>query len=157
VAIHYITWQDAQAHLDREVHTAGQIDIARLQRLCEDAADKFDNELRLRFEVPFVQATSPEAYKIAQNVCARWAAAAYIEWAEQAQGTKDQVWYFDRLKADAQEFMDQLTSRRAPDAEVNASGLVYVPDDGVEVAGEEPVVHRALFKRDRLPGGTNPW
>lgn len=152
MAAHYITWSDAQAHLDREVHTDDKLDIARLQRLCDDAADRFDNGLRLRYTVPFAQATSPEAYRIAQNVCARWAAAAYMDWAAQAQGTKEEVWYFDRLREEAQEFMDQLETRRAGgDAETNTSGVVYTPSDGIDV---EAVEHEALFKRAHLVSGS---
>jgi hypothetical protein len=156
VATHYLNWQDAQGLLDKSVYTAGHLDMALLQRYCADVEREFDNRLRLRYEVPFVRATQPEAFQIAVDVCSRWAAARYLRNQTQAEGaTADDIHYPERLEAEAEKFMLLLETRKAPaDAAVDAAGIVYVPQDGVTTEAE---AHKPFFRRDRVVGGAGHW
>lgn len=145
----YITWDKARQFLDAE--SLGDSDILMMQKLVQEAEQRFDARLRRRFDLPFTEAGDPNSYAIAQNVCAMWAAASYIRNRRQAEGTEDQTWYATQLDNMAEQQLAFLETRRAPaDAEPADDPLVYTPYDG------EPD-HTALFNRDNITSGDTHW
>lgn len=145
----YVTWQDAWEHLDKQVYIEAGLNTVKLEALCGDASENFDNRLRLRYEVPFTLALAPEAYALAQKVTSRWAAAQYLRNQAQSEGTAEQMWYADSLEREAAAFMVSFETRKAPtDATVNTAGLVFSPTDGI--GDIEPTANLPIFRRDRL-------
>lgn len=149
----YVTWQDAWEHLDKQVFIEGDLNITKLEALCSDASDNFDNRLRLRYTVPFTLAVNPDAYRMAQKVTSRWAAAQYLRNQQQSEGTDEQLWYAAQLEREAGDFMASFEARKAPeDAVVNASGLVFSATDGL--ADTELAENLPIFSRSRLVSGS---
>ena len=162
----YSTWQDAWAHLDKQVYLEAQLDTVKLEALCGDASDVFDNRLRLRYEVPFTLALAPEAYAVATKITSRWAAAQYLRNQNQSEGTEEQLWYADKLEQEASLLLAPFEARKAPtDAVVNTAGLVFSPTDGMEDwpfatvdTAAAAVAHEPIFRRSRLVNGaTDHW
>jgi hypothetical protein len=162
----YCNWQDAWEHLDKQAITQPDLDTSQLQTLCEDAAIRFDNRLRLRYVVPFTEALAPDSFTIGKKVTSRWAAAKYLGQTHSSEGTAEQNWWADQLDAAAEEFMALLESRKAPtDATANTAGLVFAATDGMEdypfvaadpAAGAISVA--PIFRRERLvSGSTTHW
>lgn len=152
----YCSWQDAWEHLDKQAFEA-TLDTDRLQTLCEDAAIRFDNRLRLRYVVPFVEATAPDSFLIGKKVTSRWAAAIYLRSIQQIQGTEEGVWYADDLDREAEEFIGLLETRKAPaDATANTAGVVFAASDGEP--DTEATEDKPIFRRERLvKGGSYHW
>ena len=149
---HYITALiDARGELDASFLPS--LNVGRLTELGEDAERRFDTRLSRRFLVPFTVGDNPEAYSIARRVCAKWAAAAYIRWAQQLEGGEDRLWYADRLDADAEAMVQLFETQRAPeDADPAARGPVLIPTDGKTAA-----VTTAFFSRDNTTPGSTHW
>jgi phage gp36-like protein len=149
---HYGTFQNVWALLDSD--TFGPLDIERLQDFLDDAEVEFDNELRLRFAVPFTLADNPDAFDIAIKVTARMAAAKYIR-ARNQNSAQDLSWYARQMDKEAQEWIARLKTPLVPvDAPAAASPYVLRPTDGEGVARESA----AFFKRTNVtPGSTSHY
>ena len=145
----YITWDKPREFLDTV--SLGDFDMIKMQKFVEEAEQRFDARLRRHFDLPFDSAGDAQAYAIAQNVCAMWAAASYIRAQRSAEGTEDRTWYATHLDNMAETQIGFLETRRAPsDAEAADDPLVYLPYDG------DPT-HEALFKREHLASGETHW
>lgn len=153
MATHYGTWNDAWAHLDKEVFKSQALDIVAMTECVEAAETVFDNRLSIRFTVPFTVAENPEAYDIAKKATSRIAAAAYYERQNQAESKDEQSWFPRRLRQEAEEFIKLLETKRAPeDTPVADDPYVYAPTDLKTTA-----VNDALFTRTRIAGGSGHW
>jgi hypothetical protein len=153
VALHYINTADIFGLLDAKVYQ-DTFNLAAATRLCSEAEMFFDNSQRFQWEVPFTQALHPDSYALAQEVCKRQAAAQYILWSMQAEGTPDQAWYAKELQDQAEATLELFNTRRLPeDAVQNAEGRVYAPDDGLGTT--ELTAHEPIFRRDHLTSGSS--
>ena len=150
---HYGTFQNVWALLDNDAH--GPLDIERAQQLLDEAETRFDNELRLRFAVPFTLADNPESFDIAIMVTSRMAAASYVRLRAQTSSNEDMAWYADRLDKEAADWMARLKTPLVPaDAPSAASPYLMLPDDGGGVARTSS----AFFQRAHVtPGDTTHW
>ena len=154
MAPHYVNWIDAAEHLDKTAYDEDHIDQGHLQQLCEDAEEAFDRRLQRRFDVPFDESTNPDSFDLAKKIVSRIAAADYMEWSRQVEGTEDKAWYARRLRDDAEIFYGFLESRRAPtDAEDPDDPLVYVPTDGL--ASTDTTTRPAFATRDHITAGNS--
>ena len=147
---HYISWQDAQEHLDSRVYD--QINIVRLQANVTAAEAKFDASLARQFNVPFTEAENPEAFALARIICAMWAASDYIMAEQQVQGSESQLWYARKLRSDADNLLKMFWLRHHPSdaAPEPTKPLVFKP-----IASPAP---DALFKRSHItPGSSDHW
>ena len=150
----YITWIDAKEHVDTAA--VGDLDPAKAQRLAADAEARLDNRLRKHMAVPIGRDTSPEAFRQAKEICARWTAAEYIRWKLSAEGTKETTWFADHLDRQAEELLEEMIDRlRQPtDAKASENAICYTPFSG----GQPPAP--ALFHRSHvreLPTGGDRW
>jgi len=145
MATHYINWADARQYLDNT--TIGDVDIPKLQALCEVQETRFDGRLRRMYDIPFVEVDDPESFAIAKKVCGMWTAAAYLRESLSAEGTEDNAWWATYLDQMAEDLIAALETLGAPDdAEPAADPLQHIPHDG----GDRPA---AVFKRDNVIGG----
>jgi len=148
MATHYINWADARQYLDNT--TVGDIDIGKLQALCEVMEDRFDGRLRRIYDVPFVEVDDPESFDIAKKVCGMWAAAALLRESYSAESNEDETWWAKYLDMLAEELIETLENLAAPDdAELAADPLQYIPYDG------NPTGRDAVFKRTNVAGGVS--
>lgn len=149
---HYANWQDAFQHLNPEVY--GSADVEVLEAYVNEAEDWFDNELRLRFAVPFDSTENPEAFALAAKVVALRAAAAYVEYKKQDAITEGTIWFVKSLRAQAKEWMERLKSPLVPtDAPGAASPYTLMPKDGGGVARDT----EAGFKNANIMSGSTHW
>jgi len=149
----YCSWQDAWEHLDKQTFQQANLDTDRLQTLCEDAALRFDNRLRLRYVVPFDETEAPDSFSLGKKVTSRWAAAIYFRSQQQSEGTGEGSWYADRLDREAEDFVTLLETRKAPsDATANSDGVVFTASDGEpDTEADEDL---PIFRRERLVNGS---
>jgi len=159
---HYIDWNDVEGHVDSSVAQprGGTVDLAKVEKGIEWAEEKFDGGLRERYEVPFTEAVSPNAYAVAQKVTSRWAAAWYLINARQSEKEDERAtWYADRLLAAGDELYEQFDEGKPPD-DTPATDDDYskLPDDGYgDLSATDQADLAPVFKRAHLPGRSNPW
>ena len=155
MATHYIQWTDAKALLDPDVYKDFEDHVVLTER-CARAEERFDARLQRRYAVPFDVDLNPEAFAIAVRVCSRWAAASYIRWANQAEGTEAQQWYANDLEREAEEALELLETQRAPDDASAASDPVV--ETFYDEVTTEATAHVAWFGRKRAtPGNNSHW
>lgn len=150
----YITWLDAKEHVDTEA--VGDLDPAKAQRLAADAETRLNNRLRQHMAVPIDRNRSPEAFRQAQEICARWTAAEYIRWKISAHGTAEDAWFADHLDQQAEEMIQEMLDRQTQpdDAQPPGNGMVYTPFSGSVTAPA------AIFQRSNVaadPNGGGRW
>jgi len=149
----YITWLEAKEHVDTAA--VGDLDPAKAQRLAVDAEARLDNRLRKHMGVPIDREQSPEAFRQAREICARWTAAEYIRWKLGAQGTKENTWFADHLDQQAEELIAEMIDRlRQPtDAGRSDNAICYTPFSGGAAAPKH-------FRRSQvreIPAGGDRW
>jgi hypothetical protein len=154
----YILWPDAKEYLDEDSVelSGGEIDFTRMTEFIERVEQQLDNRLRRYMTVPVDETASPDAFAQVQNISAMQSAAMYLRWAYSAEGSPDHTWWAEELDRMAEVQITALTTgRSAPtDIEDASSPLQYVPSDGKAESSTEP---DAIFTRDQVPGGTEPW
>jgi len=150
----YGNWKDVYEHLDKE--TFRDPDMAHMGKNLDGAETWFNNQLIHRFSLPFDEDDNPDAYGMAQMVVTRKAAAAYMHWHAQVSGNSDDLWYADKLEAEAEKLLDFFMVRRNPaDAEEAEDPVAYIPTEVSAVTNTQP---SAIFKRSRITAGDeNHW
>jgi hypothetical protein len=149
---HYITWQDAAEHLDERVYR--DIDMVRMGKKVVAAEVELDNALRRQFNVPFDAADNPDAYELAGQIVAFWAASDYIVSDQQVQGNEQQVWYARKLRGDGDRLLKMFRLRHHPDdAEDAAKPMSFVPKDVHTMQGKSPP--EPFFKRSQAQSGSS--
>ena len=158
----YVTWHEVRGHLDPKTNESGSDSrgLAIVEKGIEFAEEKFDNALRERYEVPFTEAVSPNAYDLAQKICSRWAAAWYLINARQSE-TEDvrATWYADRLLAAGDEIFKVFEEGKPPeDTPASDDGFSELIQDGYgRLSTTAQADSKAIFKRSHLPGRSDPW
>lgn len=147
----YITWLDAKEHVDTAA--VGDLDPAKAQRLAADAETRLENRLRKHMAVPIDRDASPEAFKQAKEICARWTAAEYIRWKLSAEGTKENTWFADHLDAQAEAMLEEMIDRQQqpPDVKPSENAACYTPFSGSQTPA--PAFFRRSQAREFPPGG----
>ena len=155
MATHYITWQDGWAHLDERVYS--EPSIPRMTQKVEDAEARFDAELSRQFDLPFDKTDNPQAFALAAQVVALWAASDYIMSDLQVQGSETQLWYARHLRRQGDDLLKLFRVRHHPDdADAPGTPLKFIPQDVSALAGTERP--SAFFKRNRAtPGSSEHW
>ena len=152
MALRYVTLAEIYAHLDRDTHPVPPAD--RITTFAEEQEDIFDNELRRRYTVPFTSVDNAEAFAQAKKVISARTAAAFIEWNGQQEGTRDEMWYVDSLRARAKDILEAYFTQREPDdADDAPSPYVLLPRDGLTTTDKPAVFTRAHC----LPGDSGHW
>lgn len=150
----YIAWSDIRKHIDKFV--VGGPDNTIVTAGIEIAEDRFNNALRERYDVPFVEADEPQAFALAQRICAMWAGAYYIVNARQAEGNEEPAtWYADRLAAWADDIFEVFLEGEPP-SDTPASGLSFseLPQDGYDDLTEtEQENLEPFFRRSHVRTG----
>lgn len=154
MARHYCTdgYLDVKGLLDEQVHDTP--DARVVNEFIEAAEARFDQGLSRFFAVPFDATESPQAFAVAKEITAKWAAAAYIRTLRQAEAEPAALWYANRIEEDANKRYEALKSRVEPaDVTDAADPVVRRPFDGLTATDREPV-----FKRSNItPGDTHHW
>jgi len=153
MALHYIDWMDVKAQLDPVAYDDEKIVIDSVKLRAEEAEEKFDSRFSRRFDLPFTEASEPEAFSVTQKIVSRWAAAEYIRLARQVEGTPDRLWYADLLDKQADEFVGMLQLRRQPpDATESDDPIVHIPTDGETSTS---TVRDPIFEMDQITAGSS--
>lgn len=147
----YVTWLDAKEHVDTVA--VGDLDPAKAQRLAADAETRLNNRLRKYMAVPIDRDRSPEAFRQAKEICARWTAAEYLRWKLSAQGTSENTWFADHLDKQAEEMIEEMIDRQAqpPDVQPSENAACYTPYSGSQEAPP------AIFQRSNVGTGGGHW
>lgn len=155
MALHYITWMNVKAHLDKVAfdETDETLDIDQVNLKAEEAEARFDSRFSRRFDLPVTLAAEPEMFATVQMIVSMWAAAAYIRLARQTPATREMLWYADVLDQQADERVDMLQVRRQPDDAPEADDPpVYIPTDGRTSSSTE---NAAIFTRSQIEAGNS--
>lgn len=149
----YVTWSDLKGHIDTEV---AEPDMPKVAEAIAIAEDRFDNELRERYAVPFDATLHPEAYALAQQITGMWGAAWYLLNARQSETDEDRAtWYADRLNAGADKIFEVFFEGLPPeDTPESADPWTELPEDGYDdLTSDEQASLEPIFKREHLRTG----
>ena len=152
MATTYASWQDVWELLDQDAYPAP--DTEKLTEELEKAELDLSRKLRRFFTLPFVEATQPDSFALAKEIVCRWAAAEFMEFSRQAEGSESLLWRVKRLRERADELMVEMMKLREPDdATDSADPVVHTPSDGLTSDDRT-----AIFDRGQItPGDSSHW